>query len=768
MADFQEWLDATAIGGDAGHDYDGGFDFLGGADDGKDENGAPRNERDAVLFCIDCHASAFTVPPGSPDGTLPPFSAFVRHAVRFYQDKIVTSDRDLLGLVLFGTEHQCNPHGFPHVYTFHELDLNSAARVQELEILAAAASPAAAIAAEFRGKIGHADVKHEPDGTLSTRPRAALSELLWAVLHMFNNLGPKRVAFKRAFLFTCEEDPTGGNPVERAKCLARARDLREHGVHLDVFGHGMDFAPSVHFGSSGLPQSQDLSTGPRIGVGSARSASPYPNSTPAGASLTPGAAAPTAYQPPILTSSGGTAPSPTPHHVPGLAARAAPDTAAVAVATALPAFDRRRFWDALVNVSDPHTPHGLTSGADRGSSIGSVHVGDLSDANFAGSLPEHRMRTYPQRAMKTLALSIGADASAPTVDVSVFLPVVPCPRPKFVWLEASTNALITSETRMLARDSGATVNSNDLVHTAKVGAGDSVKFAPDEVDRIKKQFGPPGIRILGFRAESQLRAKWSIGKSSFLAPKEDSCGHNGLVFFRELHAKLVSSKRYAVAEIIARDGMQPRLVALVAATAANTASAAVEPGSCGFHMVPLPYADDYRSLTVPQGTCCAPPDGAVDRAKAVVQSLTVDFDPSSVPNPSLQRQYHLLQQLAVMDDDQKPPEDLSLPDREGMRSFATLFTAFQSSWGSAADGYNPEAFAPLPKPAKPAPTSDEMAAIDMDSLQRAGQLTTLTMPYLKQFLKEHHEATSGNKQELVDRVSALVQKKRDKRGREDE
>ena len=274
--------------------------------------------------------------------------------------------------------------------------------------------------------------------------------------------------------------------------------------------------------------------------------------------------------------------------------------------------------------------------------------------------------------------------------------------------------------------------------------------------------------MLGFRKASQLRAKWTIGKSTFLAPKEETCGHNGLVLFRELHSNLAATQRYAIAEVVARDGAQPRLVALIAATTANTASAAIEPGSCGFHMLPLPYADDYRSLNLPEGTFHSPPPGAVDEAKQLVSKLTVDFDPSAVPNPSLQRQYHLLQQLAVMDDAQQAPSDLSVPDREGMKSFGPAFAAFRATWGSAADGYNPEAFAPLPKPAKPAPSPDDMKSVDMDGLEKAGQLATLTIPYLKQFLKEHLESTSGNKQELLDRVTALVQRRREKRPRDGE
>jgi non-homologous end joining protein Ku len=795
MADFQEWFDAAGGGGGFGAGADDGVKLF---DDGAgdDDSASSFNNRDAVLFCVDCHSSSFSLPPDAPPGTPPPFRAFLKHALRFYQDKILTSDRDLVGLVLFGTEQQCNAHGFPNIYVFHELDLNSAARVQELELLASAATPGATLAAEFKTKIGHADVKREADGTTTAKPRAALSEVLWAVLHMFNYLGTKKVAFKRAFLFTCDDDPVSGSAVERAKCFARARDLQEHGIFLDVYGHGMDFAPVLHM-SSGTPLSQDslLLGSARVVLGGSghrgdsgpRSGSPFPAIAVSGPSLTPPAAAPadgfmTAYQPPILTSTTRGS-SPAAGFAPGVgtghsvlsaggaaagATAAAPPTVA-AVAAGLRPFDRRLFWDKLISSGqlEPATRASAGHRAERSSSIGSVHVGDLSDATFAGSLSEHRIRTYPQRALGTLMMSVGSEATAPALAVSIFLPIVPCPKPKFVWLEASTNALVTSEGQMLAKESGTPVTPEDLVYTAKIGAGDSVVFTADEVNAIKKRFGPPGIRILGFRAESQLRSKWTIGKSSFLVPNEDACGHNGLVLFKELHKNLSKTKRFAIAEVIARNGAQPRLAALIAATDANTSPYAVERGSTGFHLFPLPYADDYRTLSFPEGTFVPPPsDGAVSKARQIVQKLTVEFDPTAVPNPALQRQYHLLQQLAVMDDEQKPPEDLSLPDREGMKAFGDLFKEFMGSWGAAAETYSPDSFAPLPKAAKPPPSADEMASIDVDGLAQAGQLSTLTIPFLKKFLQDNHESTSGLKKDLVDRVTQLCLKRAEKKARE--
>lgn len=728
MADFQDWLDAVGGGGD-----DPEVQLF----DDRDE--PTRNQRDAVLFCIDARSSSFRTMSGVPA----PFESFVKHVIRFCQEKIITSDRDLVGVVLFGTQQQCNAHGFPNLYVFHELGLNSASRVQELELLATASQPEAPLFADFKSKIGHCDLS--TTATAADRPKFAMSELLWSVLHMFNHLPAAKVAFRRAFVFTCDENPPGPNTVERSKCFARARDLVEHNISLEVFAHGTDMygaTGSVQVAGGSSPSGAvTLSGVPSSRPGSAARASMGDDVY--GAVVVSG---PSAAASPALTPVAGAA----------VAAQAA---------KGLPVFDRGVFWEPLVQstVVVPAT-------RESSMSVSRVHVGDLSDRASSASAP--RLRSYPQRTMGSIQLIIGPDLASPSVLVSIFLPIAKCSKPKFMWLETSTNALVTSESRQLTRETGLPVAATDIQHTAKIGATDSVQFATDEVDHLKAQFGDPAIRVLGFRKLASMRTKWSVGRSSFLYINAEHRVDRSAVLFKELHRTMSQSSRYAEVEVIARRGAAPRLALLIAATTRNTNVAAIEfddAQAMGFHLVPLPYADDYRSITLPDNSFTKPPAESLLQARRIVEKLSVSFDPESVANPALQKQYFTLQQMALMDDSSMPPVDTSLPDREGMASVAsTLMKAFrEATYGAAAATYCPEAVAPPPKAAKPPPSSADMATIDMDTLESTGQLGTLTIPYLKQFLKEHRESTSGLKQDLVDRVSRLVQRQREKRGRDD-
>jgi ATP-dependent DNA helicase 2 subunit 1 len=385
--------------------------------------------------------------------------------------------------------------------------------------------------------------------------------------------------------------------------------------------------------------------------------------------------------------------------------------------------------------------------------LGEVHVNDAL-LSFGALLSEVRIRTYPQRSVGSLTMQVGVDAHAPGVKVSLFMPVSKCGKPKTRWLQTATNAVVTTETSYLDKDTGAVVATADLAHRAAIGAADAVQFAPDEVATMKGQFGSPAIRVLGFKPSAAYRGKWCVGRALFLHPTHGECGHAGVKFFAALHRTLAAAAQVAIAEVIVRAGTAPRLAVLQPATAGNTFDEAVT--GCGFHLMYLPYADDYRALAfrpVP-----APDDALVTKAKKVIRALSVAFD-APLPNPALQRQYHVLQQMALSEDGAAAaPIDATLPDREGMAKYAHLYDDFVKA--AYPPGYAPESMIAAAKPAKPPPTTEELAAVDVAGLEAGGKLATLTVPYLRQYLKENHEATDGLKKDLVDRVAAVVQRKR--------
>ena len=756
MADFSEWYEGTGgdgFGDDAADAADAASIFDGSA-------AASALSRDAVLFLVDCSASMFSAvaaaplptPTGPATGpaSSSPFSQVLRAIMTFYQDKIITSDKDYVGLVLYNTRQALNRYDFPSVYTFHEMDSPGAPRVQELEVLALAGKVTSDVYKQFFEHIGHIGTsrslagdgeKKIPVGAPAHGP-SSLPEALWAAQHMFHHLPTKNVAFRRIFIFTdCDEPCTG---LAKDRCFARRKDLHEAGVIVEVFAHGHDAVSTV----------ASQSSAPTAGAVSASTGA-------AGASLGSTIVG-TAMMPLPL--------SPTRAASPAGAATSGP----VKLPPTSRPFNRGLFWDSFISFPlQKAFAMGtalITGGSscqydDIGEYCGGVSVSDNSA--FEGLLSNVRLRTYPQRVAGKLTVRIGPSSDAPRFAAAVFIPVMKCPKPKFTWLESSTNGLVTAESRLLCKTTGSEVTPQELKFATAIG-GSEVLFSKDEAEAMRHVGGHRGITILGFKKASDvLRVKFCVSRSSFLHVDREDGGSGSMKLFVQLHRTLSEQGKVAVAEMSVRG--PPRLCVLAPSASDRGASALGAPAyhptddavvGCGFHVFFLPYADDLRSLQFPQpGPTVG--DAALTAAKKTVRKLSVDYDPLAIANPSLQRRYHLLQRLALMDPDgSSDPPDVTLPDLEGMSKYKPIFAEFSAA--VFPPGYVAESIVPPPKPSKPPPSADELKKIDFDALEKANKLSSLTIPYLRQYLATQKADANGAslKHELVERVAEVVRQKR--------
>ena len=71
--------------------------------------------------------------PSSSSSPSPPPSPQCARTVLL--NKIISSERDLVGVVLFGTEQAKNPSKFKRVYILQELDQPDAPRIKELDAI---------------------------------------------------------------------------------------------------------------------------------------------------------------------------------------------------------------------------------------------------------------------------------------------------------------------------------------------------------------------------------------------------------------------------------------------------------------------------------------------------------------------------------------------------------------------------------------------------------------------------------------------------------
>lgn len=181
--------------------------------------------RDSLVFLVDASKEMFIK---GEDGQPSNFDMTMQAVRCVYASKIISSDRDLMALVFYGTEQSKNPrNSFKHVYVYHDLDEPGAKRVQDVDAL--------------RGGKG-AQLAAETMGSGET----SLGDALWCCSNLYSDI-KLRLSHKRLMIFTCRDEPHGGDSVKDRQARTKAGDLKETGVIIDLMHlmkpGGFDVAP---------------------------------------------------------------------------------------------------------------------------------------------------------------------------------------------------------------------------------------------------------------------------------------------------------------------------------------------------------------------------------------------------------------------------------------------------------------------------------------------------------------------------------------------
>ncbi|XP_068257629.1 X-ray repair cross-complementing protein 6 isoform X2 [Nyctibius grandis] len=167
--------------------------------------------RDSLIFLVDASRAMFEA-----DGDeATPFDMTMQCIRNVYTSKILSSDRDLLSVVFYGTEKNKNMADFKHIYVLQELDNPGAKRVLELE--------------QYKGDEGQALFRQ----TFGHNADYSLGEALWACSNLFSDVRV-RLSHKRIMLFTNEDDPHANDSAKAKLARTRAGDLRDTGILLDL------------------------------------------------------------------------------------------------------------------------------------------------------------------------------------------------------------------------------------------------------------------------------------------------------------------------------------------------------------------------------------------------------------------------------------------------------------------------------------------------------------------------------------------------------
>ncbi|XP_026170768.1 X-ray repair cross-complementing protein 5-like [Mastacembelus armatus] len=168
--------------------------------------------RDSLVFLVDASKEMFIK---GEDGQPSNFDMTMQVVRNVYTSKIIRSHRDLVALVFFGTEQSKNPkNAFKNVYVYHNLDEPGAKRVQDVDAL--------------RGEKG-AQLAAETMGSGET----SLGDALWCCSNLYSDI-KLRLSYKCLMIFTCRDDPHGGNGAKNRQARTKASDLKDTGVNINL------------------------------------------------------------------------------------------------------------------------------------------------------------------------------------------------------------------------------------------------------------------------------------------------------------------------------------------------------------------------------------------------------------------------------------------------------------------------------------------------------------------------------------------------------
>jgi len=282
--------------------------------------------------------------------------------------------------------------------------------------------------------------------------------------------------------------------------------------------------------------------------------------------------------------------------------------------------------------------------------------------------------------------------------------------------------------------------------TRMVGHGDCPFYTADEVRAFRTLGIETGIYLLGFKDHSELLFEDNVRHSTFIYPDEGAYSGSSCTFSALLKSMVQKAKIGLVLTLFRRHSTPSFCVMLPQKEDLDES----EPG--GFHLIPLPFADDIRSAPIEEAARAS--NQLVEAAESWISKMSLKKDSGypvdSNPNPVLA--YHNLQLEAAAFREEFDPEvfeDLTLPNYKAMHKRAGMLL---QGWGDLIDSDESSStiVAAVGSKRKMEIGIDE---IEIRSMYESGKLSKLVVEQLKAFLRHKGESVSGKKSDLVERAA---------------
>ncbi|KAK4126201.1 Ku DNA-binding complex, Ku70 subunit [Parathielavia appendiculata] len=185
-----------------------------------------KTQKDAVLFAIDVSESMLEQPSTTHSKKADkdsPIAAALKCAYQFMQQRIIAQPKDMMGILLFGTEKSKfrdetggrSGTGYPHCYLFTDLDVPAAEDVKTLKSLV--------------------EEGEDPDEVLvPAKEPASMANMLFCANQIFTT-NAANFGSRRLFIITDNDNPHGNDKTAKSSAAVRAKDLYDLGVVIELF-----------------------------------------------------------------------------------------------------------------------------------------------------------------------------------------------------------------------------------------------------------------------------------------------------------------------------------------------------------------------------------------------------------------------------------------------------------------------------------------------------------------------------------------------------
>lgn len=220
---------------------------------------------------------------------------------------------------------------------------------------------------------------------------------------------------------------------------------------------------------------------------------------------------------------------------------------------------------------------------------------------------------------------------------------------------------------------------SELVYYQNYG-GERVAFTDAEMKQLKNPFGPPMVKLLGFKpATIMCKEKWFLKSGYFLYPNE-SIIEGSTIAFKAMHQACVDTNMVAISVLSTRVNAKPSIVALAPCT--HPLGLDVE---IGFDVIHIPFVENVRDL--PEVEDYESTNMSTQQKglmKDILKTLKFDYRPDIFENPKLQCEYRAVEAIALEEDDLDPFVDTTKPNADRFEEihadvFEELFGPFEVS-----------------------------------------------------------------------------------------